>query len=114
MVVALDTKNKVTPTAFPRYELEAVLREELMSVAEAEADMNGFILPKEQSAAAVAPVPMDSLVVVEILCSVESVLNFQPKDATVRTGGYTSVKDALDHILPQLERQWRKKQGEAV
>jgi hypothetical protein len=75
--------------------------------------MNGFSLPKDPSVAAVAPVPMDSLVVVEILCSVEDVLGFQPKDATVRTGGYNSVQDALDHMMPRLETQWQKKQGEA-
>lgn len=114
MALATDTKEKVKPSSFPRRALEAILRDELMGVAEAEADMNGFSLPKEPSVAAVAPVPIDSLVVVEILCSVEGVLGFQPKDATVRTGGYNSVQDALDHMMPRLEKQWRKKQGETV
>lgn len=114
MAVATNIKDKVKALGFPRQALEAILRDELMGVAEAEADMNGFTLPKEPAVAAVAPVPMDSLVVVEILCSVEDVLGFQPKDATVRTGGYNSVQDALDHMMPRLEKQWQKKQGEAV
>ncbi|MEM1289424.1 MAG: hypothetical protein AAGH60_13810 [Pseudomonadota bacterium] len=113
MAVTTDTKEAVKIEAFPRKAVEAVLRDELMGVAETEADINGFALPKEPSVAAVAPVPMDSLVVVEILCSVEEVLGFQPKDATVQTGGYNSVQSALDHMLPRLERQWRKKHGES-
>ncbi len=112
MAVTSDTKEAVNVDVFPRQAVEALLRDELMGVAETEADINGFALPREPSVAAVAPVPMDSLAVVEILCSVEDVLGFQPKDATVRTGGYNSVQGALDHILPRLEQQWRKKQGE--
>ncbi|MCO6364372.1 hypothetical protein [Paracoccus sp. 08] len=108
------TKVKVKTSVFPRKALQAILRDELMGVAEAEADMNGFTLPKDPGVAAIAPVPMDSLVVVEILCSVEDLLGFQPKDATVRTGGYNSVQDALDHIMPRLEKQWQKKHGETT
>ncbi len=114
MTLATETTEKVKPNVFPHHALEAILRDELMVVAEAEADMNGFALPKDAGVAAVAPVPMDSLVVVEILCSLEDVLGFQPKDATVRTGGYNSVQDALDHMMPRLEEQWQKKQGETV
>ncbi|MEM1052787.1 MAG: hypothetical protein AAGI28_11900, partial [Pseudomonadota bacterium] len=78
---------------------------------ETEAATHGNTLPKSPAAAAVAPVPMDSLVVVDLLCAVEPVLGFAPSDSTVRTGGYHSVQDALDHLMPRLERQWRKHQG---
>ena len=114
MTLATEITEKVKLSGFPHHALEAILRDELMAVAEAEADMNGFALPKDAGVAAVAPVPMDSLVVVEILCSVEDVLGFQPKDATVRTGGYNSVQDALDHMMPRLKKQWQKEQGETV
>lgn len=97
--------------AFPLETVTAILREELMGVAQLEADISGVTLPKEPSVAALAPVPMDSLVVVEILCSIEGALGFQPKDETVRTGGYNSVQDAMDHMIPRLEQQWRKNQG---
>lgn len=112
MITKAESQAKVA--TFPRREVEAVLRAELMAVAQAEADMNGFSLPAELSVAVVALVPMDSLVVVETLCSVEPVVGFSPNNATVRTGGYNSVQDALDHMVPRLERQWRKKQGEVV
>ena len=82
-----------------------------MGVAENEADMNGFTIPKEPGAAMDAPIPMDSLVVVDVLCSLEDVLGFQPKPATVKTGGYDSVQDALYQLMPRLEKQWRKNRG---
>ncbi|WP_370399007.1 hypothetical protein [Sulfitobacter sp. JB4-11] len=109
MAVLSDTKTK--QTSFPTQELESVLRSELMAAAEVEADINGISLPSQPGVAAVAPVPMDSLVVVELLCAVEPILGFAPKDATVRTGGYNSVQEALDHLMPRLEQQWQKKQG---
>lgn len=114
MAIESDIEEKVKPSSFPRQELETILRNELMGVAECEADMQGFSLPKEPRVAAVAPVLMDSLVVVEILCSVEDLLGFQPRDATVRTGGYNSVQDALDHMMPRLEKQWLKKKGQTI
>ena len=109
MDTAVDKPARLS--SFPFQEVEALLRTELMTVAKAEADMNGLILPEKESEIARAPIPMDSLVVVEILCSVESVLGFPPKEGAVRTGGYNSVQDALDHMLPRLEKQWRKNQG---
>lgn len=105
------SSTKQDQSVFPHEAVTAILREELMAVAQLEADINGVTLPKEPSVAALAPVPMDSLVVVEILCSVEGALGFQPKDETVRTGGYNSVQDALDHMIPRLEQQWEKNQG---
>lgn len=101
------TKTKL----FPKQDLELVLRDELIMAAEAEATMHGIALPASSGVAALAPVPMDSLVVVELLCAVEPVLGFKPTDATVRTGGYNSVQDALDHLMPRLEQQWHKKHG---
>lgn len=109
MNIAVDNPSKLS--TFPLKEVEALLRTELMAVAKAEADMNGLTLPEKAGDIAIAPISMDSLVVVEILCSVENVLGFPPKDNAVRTGGYNSVQDALDHMLPRLESQWQRKQG---
>lgn len=106
---ALTKQHKI----FPRHELELLLTDELMLAAETEAGMLGTSMPTQRTQAITAPVPIDSLVVVEILCAVEPLLGFPPPDATVQSGGYVSVKDALDHLLPRLESQWQKKQSEA-
>ncbi len=107
----MNTITKTKTGVFPKLALEMVLRDELIMAAEVEATMLGNMLPVSPAAAAVAPVPMDSLVVVELLCAVEPILGFAPSDSTVRTGGYNSVQDAIDHLMPRLERQWHKKQG---
>lgn len=96
---------------FPEQQVEAMLLEELLCAAESEASMRGIILPQNPAVAVLAPIPIDSLVAVELLCAVEPMLGFAPRDATVRTGGYGSVKDALDHLIPRLKKQWHKKNG---
>lgn len=103
---APTTEQKV----FPRHELELLLADELLLAADTEASMLGIAMPTQQAEAVMAPVPIDSLVAVGILCSVEPVLGFAAPDATVRAGGYASVQDALDHLLLRLERQWQKNQ----
>ncbi len=107
----MNTITKTKTGVFPKLALEMLLRDELIMAAEVEAITQGNTLPVLPAAAAVAPVPMDSLVVVELLCAVEPILGFAPSDATVRSGGYNSVQDAIDHLMPRLEKQWHKKQG---
>lgn len=96
---------------FPRQAVELVLRDELTLAAETEAAIHGLTLPTSRAAAALAPIPMDSLVVVDLLCAIEPVLGFSPPDATVRAGGYRTIQDAVDHLLPKLETFWKKKNG---
>lgn len=100
-----DTKT------FPKTDLEVLLCDELIMAAEVEANIQGTALPASTAIAVLAPVPLDSLAVVDLLCSVEPLLGFAPKSATVKTGGYNSVQEAMDHLLPRLEEQWQKNQG---
>lgn len=107
----MDTEAKEKKATFPKQDVEMVLRDELMIAAETEASLHGVTLPISSAVAAVAPIPIDSLVVVELLCAVEPVLGVAIPDATVRPGGYSSVQDALDHLMPRLEQRWRKHKG---
>lgn len=107
----MDTALKTKKDVFPKQDLEMVLRDELMIAVETEASLHGVTLPMSPAAAVVAPVPLDSLVVVDLLCAVEQVFGFAPPDTTVRSGGYNSVQDALDHLMPRLERHWKKQKG---
>ena len=88
-----------------------MLRDELMTAAATEAALHGNSLPATPAEAVLAAVSIDSLTTVDILCAVEPVLEFKPADATVWAGGYHSIQDALNHLLPRLERQWRKHKG---
>lgn len=109
--MTFHTTPKHKTITFPKEALELVLGDELLLAAEVEASLRGITLPMPPSVAAVVPIALDSLVVVELISAVESILGFAPADATVRTGGYNSIQDALDHLMPRLENQWRKKQG---
>lgn len=98
-------------TAFPKADAIRALVDELLQVARAEAQVRGIALPPENPKIIQAPVPLDSLSVVDTLCAVEQVLDIQLRDSIVRTGGYNSIEKAIDDLLPKIERVWVKKKG---
>lgn len=108
---ATQSRKKTILPVFPLRELELILRDELILAAETEAQIRGQAFPLPSATATTSPIPMDSLVVVAVLCEVESVLGFVAPDSTVQTGGYSSVQEALDHLMPKLEKLWKKKNG---
>jgi hypothetical protein len=108
MPVDTITKQDGSITAFPKAEVEAKLKGALLGAAQAEADLKGITLPSEVARQASASVRLDSLEVVSLLCEVEPVVGFQLKDSLVRAGGYSSVNQAMDHLMPRIERAWEK------
>lgn len=94
---------------FPLQAVMDCLLAELTVAARDEAEMEGFALPTAPAALRSVKVRLDSLVVVEITCALEPILGFGPKNI-VRTGGYDSIGEALDHMIPRVEAAWRKKQ----
>ena len=98
-------------TAFPKADAIRALVDELLQVARAEAQVRGIDLHTENPQIIQAPVPLDSLSVVDTLCAVEQVLDIELRDSIVRTGGYNSIEKAIDDLLPKIERVWVKKKG---
>lgn len=96
---------------FPIATVEACLRAELIEAIKVEASIRGIALPAAPMDIAKAAVPIDSLVVVSILCAVEPIVGFELPESVVRAGGYTSVGGAIEHLLPRIERQWIKRKG---
>ena len=96
---------------FPLAAVEAKLRDELIEAVKIEAWIRGISLPTTPAQISKAAVPVDSLVVVSILCAVEPVVGFELPESVVRAGGYASVETALGHLLPRLEKEWAKKKG---
>ncbi len=109
MVIA-DTPLETTE-AFPKAEVEASLREELTAAAKMEAELRGASWPADAAAQGAAPLRVDSLVAVGVLCAVEPVLGFGLSGSVVRAGGYESVDQAVGHLIPGLEGEWRRRQG---
>lgn len=97
---------------FPAAAVKADLRSELIECVTAEAMIKGVALPAAGAAIGAAPFPVDSLVVVSILCTVEPLLAFELPDSVVRTGGYGSIDQALAQLLPRIEAEWKKRKGD--
>jgi len=106
-VETVITKPNCRP-AFPKVEVEVKLREVLLNATMAEASLKGIHLPSEPSAQAAAAVRLDSLGVVELLCEIEPIVGFELKDSLVRAGGYNSVNQAMDQLMPRIEQAWAK------
>ena len=102
-----------TTIGFPTTAIIAALTAELMQVAASEAEFRKIPMPSDTAQVLKAAVPMDSLTVVDAICALETILKFELKDSTVRTGGYNSIQDALDHLMPRIEGAWfRKNKGQ--
>ena len=101
----------VVAATFPWDAVEAQLKAELIEAVKAEASIKGMSLPPSTNAIAQAPFQIDSLVAVSILCAVEPIVGFELPDIVVRSGGYGSVEQAVDQLLPRIETQWKKKKG---
>lgn len=98
-------------TTFPTVAVTSCLHDELIEAVKAEALIKGITLPGSSAQIAKVPVPVDSLVVVSILCAIEPIVGFELPEHLVRTGGYSTVESALEHLLPRIEAQWNKKKG---
>jgi hypothetical protein len=97
-----------TTIAFPKAAVEAKLRDALLASANSEALLKGIKLPSDLPGQAAASVRLDSLDVVSLLCDIEPIVGFELKDHLVRAGGYNSVNQAMEHLMPRIETAWEK------
>lgn len=110
MSVATTTKPAGIAT-FPATRIEACLRDELLHAVESAASLKGIQMPSSLEAQSSMSIQIDSLVVVELLCAVEPILDFELKDSVVQAGGYRSIDEAMVHLMPRIEKEWRKHKG---
>lgn len=96
---------------FPKAEVEAWLTAELIEAAKIEAEIREIDIPATPAEQRAMEITIDSLIVVELLITVEPILGFELKDGVVREGGYVSVDKALEHLLPRIETEWTKRKG---
>src|SRR5262249_13130983 len=101
-------------TAFPAAEVEAKLREKLIELIEGTASMTGVTLPSDPASKSKAVIQIDSLDVVDVLCTVEGIVGHELKDRLVRAGGYQSVDEALGDVMPLIEKSWSKHQAKGA
>jgi len=105
----VTTAKPKTTQAFPAAEIEACIRDFLADEGAMQAELHGKSAPKDGSASGVGPQPViDSLVVVEVLLEVEPKVPFELSESLVQAGGYDSVDEVVQHLMPRLEKRWRK------
>ena len=95
-------------TAFPSAKVEACLRNDLLQSVASDASLKGIRFPADAPAQSATSIHIDSLVVVELLCGVEPILGFELSDSVVRAGGYSSINQAIEHLMPRIEKTWQK------
>ncbi len=113
-----DSGDLMTPTtaaepktipALPAREIEACIRDFLAEEGEMQAVLHGAGDTENASGNSIGPQPViDSLVVIEILLELETIIPFELPDDLVRAGGYDNVNEVVQHLTPQLKRRWRK------
>lgn len=105
----VTTAEPKTLAAFPAREIEACIRDFLADEGAMQAALHGSVTPAGGPSGGIGPQPViDSLVVVEVLLEIEPKVPFALPDSLVRPGGYDSVHEVVQHLMPQLERRWRK------
>ena len=93
---------------FPKMEIEAAIRDGVDAIRGDQAILQGAN-GGSAGRAGVGPQPeVDSLVVVAVLCELEGLVPFVLPESLVRCGGYDSVDEAVNHLMPQLQKRWRK------
>ena len=107
--MAVDTIVKTAATkAFPGTDVEAKLCDLLLEAVTSDAQPKGVALPADKPGKFAAGIHLDSLGVVDLLCGLEPAVGFELKDSLVKAGGYKSINDAVEHLMPCIERAWIK------
>lgn len=106
------TASPKASNKFPVKEIESSIRDFLAHEGAMQAVLHGKSTTGAGSGS-IGPQPViDSLVVVEVLIELEALVPFALPDSLVRAGGYDSVDEVVQHLLPKVERRWTEHQKE--
>ena len=116
-VIRMTTATTLEPkiqTAFPAQAIEATIRDFLAEEGAMQAALHGSS-STSTVAGAIGPQPViDSLVVVEVLLELETQVPFDLPESLVRAGGYDSVDEVVQHLMPKLQQRWNQYQKEKI
>jgi hypothetical protein len=110
-MTTLETKPQSVSTEYPRADVIAALKKELLEGVRAQALRHGTPLTETDNELLAANIAIDSLMVVEMLCALDEVLPFEVQECVVQAGGYGSIEGALSHVADRIEAKWRKHVG---
>ena len=112
--MTLTLKSDAATKTFNAAAVEAALRDALISNVQSQAELYGVDLPDTLSGVSKQAVVIDSLVVVEILTVAEPLIGAELPQKLVKEGGYDSVDQAIENLMPKIEKIWQKKQKREV
>jgi hypothetical protein len=93
---------------FPAAQIESQLRTQLAAEAKVQAQLRGTGTgsgPALRRSSKAEP-EIDSLVAVEALTVIEGFVPFGLPESFIRPGGYTSVNDFINDLLPKVNNRW--------
>ena len=94
--------------AFPTEEIQAAVRDFFDHEAEAQAPLYRDAQVAGDASIGLAGPVIDSYEVVELLVELEPICSMQLPESLVQPGGYDSVKELLDDLLPKMEARWQR------
>lgn len=103
-------KSQSLAATFQGAVIEATLRDALISNVQDQATLYGIKLPSSLADVSKQSILIDSLIVVEILCAVESLVGSELPQKLVQEGGYDSVDQAVKNLMPKIKKAWEKNQ----
>jgi hypothetical protein len=108
------TANPKTSVAFPAKAIESSIREFLAEEGAMQAVLHGKS-PTTGGSSGIGPQPViDSLVVVEVLIELEGLVPFDLPESFVRAGGYDSVDEVVQHLMPKIQQKWSQQHKEKI
>jgi hypothetical protein len=107
-MAVLTAPSVKTFPAYPAAAVAAVMQEELLRAIRSRYRRKGKPLPKSDDEIVILTIEIDSLTVVELLASLDDVLPFKVTECVVRAGGYSSIAEAVRHVVNRIERKWAK------
>jgi hypothetical protein len=97
---------RVDIPTFPAAQIESQLRAQLAAEAKVQAQLRGTGSGPSLRRSSKAEPEIDSLVAVEVLTVIESFVPFELPESLIRPGGYTSVNDFINDLLPKVNNRW--------
>jgi hypothetical protein len=104
----INATTTETALAYPAIAVATALNDELVTAVRSAAKRKSLVLTNNDKELANTAIDIDSLAVIEILCVLDDILPFQVSECVVRAGGYKSIKDAIEQLVPMVEHEWIK------
>ena len=101
-----------TDSNFPYMEIISAMRELMADESSIQCDLNGNVTNGTNNLTANFPQPeIDSLLVVDLLVTLEPIVGQELSIKLIKIGGYHSMEELYEDLLPKLHKLWQESVG---